>query len=104
MFDKVQYRKNREEGKRGQGELPKPEVKEGKSGQHMVQIGTSLQFVNRKTARGYASGTKKEKPTPQKFDPRETNHERVVRQGKIREYRREQAKLRKLAEQDASDE
>lgn len=80
MFDKVKYWKNRKDGKRGQGELPKPEITEGKSGEHLIRIGTSLQLVNRKTARMYSSGTKKDKPVEKHYDPNVPNKIRVKNQ------------------------
>lgn len=100
MFNKDEYWKNRKAGKRGQGELPKAELEEVQ-GQHMVQIGQSLQFTNRKTARRYASGTKKAKPELPNYDPNETNHQRVQRQRKLRALRKDQERLRELAEKDA---
>lgn len=124
-FDKDEYWKNRKAGKRGQGEPTKIEVTDdAKSGEHMVQVGTSLSFVNRQTARRQANvrnryyagkddsvgkpftakgvrhsnGRKEFEPSQ---DPNETNHQRVLRQRKLRALRKDQKRLRELAEKDA---
>lgn len=54
-FNKTQYWKNRNEGKRGQGDVAAPEAPADESrhahGKHMVQAGRGFTFVNRAQAR-----------------------------------------------------
>ncbi len=51
-MDRTTYWLNRKAGKRGQGEMPKPVLVSVKAGSHLMQVGNTMQMVNRATARG----------------------------------------------------
>ena len=59
-FNKEEYRKNREQGKRGQGELPTPDPltpekieKSHKEGSHLSNIAGRITHVNREQSRNH---------------------------------------------------